>query len=708
MRTVLTIAVLSMCVPFQVRAADVVNRWTATQFDGGGIERGDPITLFWSIVPDGESYERSANSDLVDYLDDGWNVSAQDRTPILTNRPWWDVMKSAYDQYERVSGLRMQYRSEQNAFGQDTGLFGDIRIGGEVIDGDPGGVLADNVFPNGGDMRVDTSRDGNGVPSVFHTDEALWRNLISHESGHGIGLGHPDIAGADAVMEAGIQGHFFGLQFDDIYGFNRNYGDPREKNGGNDSLGSSLDLGTFSHGSSASLGGDAIDSVVEEFDDDWLGIDGATDEDWFKLTFPQTAVVDIRVTPVGPTYQLSGQTFDASSQSDLRFEVYNSSGILQKTVNNGGLGIAEELTSQTFLQSGDYYVRVLGEEDSNQFYQLDVDVELPDLLLTVNRDTGEMQMSGLSVPGVEFDGYRIQSPSGSLDPADGAWLSFEDQNILSWQEANPTTDSVQELLPLGTDQLSDADTVSLGDFYSQVLSAPFGTPEEGDIAFSYLTPATGSVWLNGAVHYLGDAFLNNLVVTIDPTTGEAKMVNESNTTIQIDGYSLSSLSASLDPNGWSSFDEQMLLDWRESNASDSTLSELEPFGTMTILPGEIFDLGQPFDILGTQDIELSFLLAGEGTFRAGSVVYEQFLAGDFDNDGDVDGFDFLEWQRNPGIGELSDWETNYGASIAANALAVPEPHSLAILILLVFGLLISRGRSSRIVDTAFKAVVAAR
>lgn len=53
------------------------------------------------------------------------------------------------------------------------------------------------------------------------------------------------------------------------------------------------------------------------------------------------------------------------------------------------------------------------------------------------------------------------------------------------------------------------------------------------------------------------------------------------------------------------------------------------------------------------------------------------LPGDFDGDGDVDGHDYLVWQRNPAVGNLSDWETNYGmGSQLAVANAVPEPSSL--------------------------------
>ena len=57
---------------------------------------------------------------------------------------------------------------------------------------------------------------------------------------------------------------------------------------------------------------------------------------------------------------------------------------------------------------------------------------------------------------------------------------------------------------------------------------------------------------------------------------------------------------------------------------------------------------------------------------------------DFDHDGDIDGRDFLVWRRNPGIGSLLDWQTQYGSYLLmANSSTVPEP--TAMLLLLVFG-----------------------
>jgi hypothetical protein len=56
------------------------------------------------------------------------------------------------------------------------------------------------------------------------------------------------------------------------------------------------------------------------------------------------------------------------------------------------------------------------------------------------------------------------------------------------------------------------------------------------------------------------------------------------------------------------------------------------------------------------------------------------LPGDFDFDGDVDGRDFLVWQRNTNVGDLADWQNNYGTgALTANSVAVPEPGSLILL-----------------------------
>lgn len=68
--------------------------------------------------------------------------------------------------------------------------------------------------------------------------------------------------------------------------------------------------------------------------------------------------------------------------------------------------------------------------------------------------------------------------------------------------------------------------------------------------------------------------------------------------------------------------------------------------------------------------------------------------GDFDDDGDVDGRDFLLWQRDPNIGSLADWQANYGApalaAITAASPAVPEPTTSVLLPMVVCTFICSR------------------
>ena len=56
--------------------------------------------------------------------------------------------------------------------------------------------------------------------------------------------------------------------------------------------------------------------------------------------------------------------------------------------------------------------------------------------------------------------------------------------------------------------------------------------------------------------------------------------------------------------------------------------------------------------------------------------------GDFDFDGDVDGNDFLQWQSDSGVGNLADWQLNYGTSVSplSGSVAVPEPTGILLLV----------------------------
>jgi hypothetical protein len=74
--------------------------------------------------------------------------------------------------------------------------------------------------------------------------------------------------------------------------------------------------------------------------------------------------------------------------------------------------------------------------------------------------------------------------------------------------------------------------------------------------------------------------------------------------------------------------------------------------------------------------------------------FEPGIPGDFDGDGDVDGRDFLAWQRNPSVGDLADWQANYGAGpLTAASVAILEPASAVLALALMC--LMPTGRFSR-------------
>lgn len=70
--------------------------------------------------------------------------------------------------------------------------------------------------------------------------------------------------------------------------------------------------------------------------------------------------------------------------------------------------------------------------------------------------------------------------------------------------------------------------------------------------------------------------------------------------------------------------------------------------------------------------------------------------GDFNLDGDVDGNDFLKWQRGESPDPLSasdllDWQNNYGTTATLAAItSVPEPTTLCFVLLGALGLLANR------------------
>jgi hypothetical protein len=106
---------------------------------------------------------------------------------------------------------------------------------------------------------------------------------------------------------------------------------------------------------------------------------------------------------------------------------------------------------------------------------------------------------------------------------------------------------------------------------------------------------------------------------------------------------------------------------------------------------------------GSGDIRIRIQAIASDKRFAGAIdnlhISPSLRPGDFDLDGDVDGFDFLKWQRgespNPlSPSDLADWEANYDnvASLTASSVAVPEP-TTGIMLLIGMVTMLTGGRT---------------
>jgi hypothetical protein len=398
------------------------DRWNRTATDGSGIQRGDPITITWGLVPDGTSWI-DGTSDLIDFLDT--NIGAGSGGSDLTQRPWFDSFQDTFDRWGELGGASYVFETNDDgsphstsSFNGQLGVRADVRIGGSFRDGNSG-VLASNFFPgSGGDMTLDTG-DVNFYSNPFADFRPL-RNVLLHEHGHGLGMSHIESNNAAFLMEPFINTSFDGPQLDDLRALHRGYGDRHEKGLGNDSASTAVFLGDASDALiGVGLDGD-FDTRIERSEVDFVSIDGSSDVDFFSFSVADEALADLTLTPLGAVYNQGPQngsqsSFDTRDDNDLSLAVFDTDGqTLLADIDLVSNGIAEVLSNLLLPEAGTYFARVLGDADRLQMYALQIATELvPDLRIPgdANND-GRVDLSDFLILRRNFGG------NGTFDDGD--------------------------------------------------------------------------------------------------------------------------------------------------------------------------------------------------------------------------------------------------------------------------------------------------
>lgn len=379
--------------------AQANERWFSTA-NGSTGDIGNPITLTWGFVADGLSIpggsdEPTSPSNLQLFLNARYGSSAI----------WQPLFQSVFDRWSELAGLTYVFtgHSDDGApFQSSVGVSGirpDVRIGGHFIDGSFN-TLAYNYYPlSGGDMVIDTSEFGSsGYFDNTSNGSRRLRNVVAHEHGHGLGMGHVGPDNDTKLMEPTASTAFDGPQFDDIYGAQKNYGDPYEKGGRNDTAATADDIGAFANNvtglpvSQWLLANDPINA---------RSIANTADYDYFRFTLTSSKTVSVTANPFGPAYLEgpSGGTatlFDARMQGNLSLALFGPDGTtLLDNAASAPLGGAEVVSAS--LPPGTYYVRVGISSGTTQPYDLSMSIANPSAIAPASTpDLSAASDSGIS------------------------------------------------------------------------------------------------------------------------------------------------------------------------------------------------------------------------------------------------------------------------------------------------------------------------
>ncbi len=415
--------------------------WLTTA-SGSRSGNGDPVTLTWSIVPDGTNVPSSdfgnlGPSDLISFLDTTFGSDPNESD--LTQRPWFHFFTDSFGRWSELSSATYVYEPNDDGLTHSTasgvlGVRGDLRIAGAGIDG-ASNTLAFNYFPDVGDMVLDT--DDEAYFSNSDNNHRALRNTIMHEHGHGFGLNHVTSNTDNLLLEPSINNSFDGPQLDEVRSIQYYFGDANEKsNGGlgNDSAALATSLGAIAPDEAVSVGSDADvpDQFILPTATDFVSIANLGDTDFYSFSVSQPSDLNVVLTPRGGQFTQSGvgtpTLFDASARSDLALAIFDLDGMsLLASADATGQGGIESLVDLSLPAAGEYFVSITGGDDTIQLYELELSISSPIIFLAADFDTdGDVDGADLAIWQASF-GINALGDANDDANSDG-------NDFLIWQQ----------------------------------------------------------------------------------------------------------------------------------------------------------------------------------------------------------------------------------------------------------------------------------
>ncbi len=327
------------------------SRWPGTNFQA--------VTLTYSFPPDGLPLAgfASGNNVLHEVLDDQFAAFGG-------RDAWKALFAQVFARWSQVTGnVYVEVPDDGVSWPENDGPAtggagrGDLRI---VMGGLSGSTLAFNFFPTNGDMCLDNDRNwASGAGGNFR----FFRNVVSHEHGHGQGLSHSCPQNSSKLMEPGLNTNFDGPQLDDFRGAQSLYGDRFEN-----FLVSLESLG-FTQ--------DVNFGVIE------VSLHSSGDTDLYSFQAVPPATLNVFVNADGFTYNNGPQNGDGSCQAgspvtarerqNLAFDIFAPSNAIVLTKDEVPAGQNESVTGFELTEEGTYRIRVRSSGGSDvQMYSMTV------------------------------------------------------------------------------------------------------------------------------------------------------------------------------------------------------------------------------------------------------------------------------------------------------------------------------------------------